>query len=110
MRRTLMLAFFVTIGAVPAAPSGSAAPVRVEPAAPLMTDLSAQNRPKRKRPQLRVTPRYPSARTNTPYPRGYDFHYPGPNARRECVARLVQEFRPSGPVVVPRMRCWWVPG
>jgi hypothetical protein len=26
---------------------------------------------------------------------------------RECSFRLVQEFRPSGTVVVPRERCWW---
>jgi len=29
------------------------------------------------------------------------------NARRECRARLVQEYRPSGTVIVPRMTCWW---
>lgn len=33
-----------------------------------------------------------------------------PGTRRECAARLVQEFRPSGTVIVPRMRCWWVRG
>jgi len=27
---------------------------------------------------------------------------------RECSFRLVQEFRPSGTVIVPRQRCWWV--
>ena len=30
-----------------------------------------------------------------------------PNARRECRARLVQEVRASGPVIVPVMNCWW---
>ncbi len=30
-----------------------------------------------------------------------------PNARRECRARLVQEYRVSGPVIVPQMTCWW---
>lgn len=30
-----------------------------------------------------------------------------PNAKRECRARLVQEYRVSGPVIVPRMTCWW---
>ncbi len=35
---------------------------------------------------------------------------PGPNSRRECVARYEQEFRPSGTVIVPRMNCWWTPG
>lgn len=31
----------------------------------------------------------------------------GPNARRECRARLVQEYRVSGPVIVPQTYCWW---
>ena len=31
----------------------------------------------------------------------------GPNAKRECRAKLVQEYRVSGPVIVPRMTCWW---
>jgi hypothetical protein len=30
-----------------------------------------------------------------------------PNARRECRARLVQEYRVSGTVIVPQMNCWW---
>ncbi len=37
-------------------------------------------------------------------PRGYRLP---PNAKRECRARLVQEYRVSGPVIVPRMTCWW---
>jgi hypothetical protein len=32
---------------------------------------------------------------------------PGPNARRQCESWLAQEYRPSGTVIVPRMRCWW---
>ena len=35
---------------------------------------------------------------------------PGPNAKRECAARYVEEHRPSGTVVTPRLRCWWVRG
>ena len=31
----------------------------------------------------------------------------GPNAVRQCSARYVQEVRPSGVVIVPRMSCWW---
>ena len=27
---------------------------------------------------------------------------------RDCTFRLVQEWRPSGTVIVPRMRCRWV--
>jgi len=30
-----------------------------------------------------------------------------PNARRYCRSWLVQEYRVSGPVIVPRMQCWW---
>ena len=34
----------------------------------------------------------------------------GPNAKRECHVRYVQDYRPSGTVIVPRMQCWWVNG
>ena len=45
-----------------------------------------------------------SSRTRiTIYPR----REPGPNAKRYCRAKLVQEYRPSGTVIVPRMHCWW---
>ena len=36
--------------------------------------------------------------------------YPGRLLYRDCTFRLAQEWRPSGPVVVPRQRCWWVRG
>lgn len=77
------------------------------------TDVSAQSRPKKRVPQIRVTPRYqryPYRLYSTPYPVPYDVEYPGPNAKRACVARLVPEARPSGPVIVQRMYCWWVRG
>jgi hypothetical protein len=35
---------------------------------------------------------------------------PGPNAVRECNAYYVQEARPSGMVITPRMNCFWRPG
>ena len=61
--------------------------------------------PPRKRPpaRLRVTPYYSP---DGVYPR----YNPGPNAVRECNAHYVQEFRPSGTVIVPRMNCYWRPG
>jgi hypothetical protein len=31
----------------------------------------------------------------------------GPNAKRQCRAWLEQEYRVSGPVIVPRQQCWW---
>ena len=33
--------------------------------------------------------------------------YPGPNATRHCDAWLQKEYRPSGTVVTPQMRCTW---
>lgn len=32
---------------------------------------------------------------------------PPPTAKRYCRSWLVQEYRVSGPVIVPRMQCWW---
>ena len=68
------------------------------------TDFSAQSR-KTRRPPTRVYV-YPRYNPDDVYPR-YD---PGPNAVRECTAHLVQEFRPSGTVITPRMNCFWRPG
>lgn len=60
------------------------------------SDLSAQSR------------RYRRARTRIQvHPRRY---YLGPNATRDCVSWLQPERRPSGTVIVPHLRCWWVPG
>jgi hypothetical protein len=58
----------------------------------------------RKRPptRLRVQPNY-EAEPDGVYPR----YYPGRNAVRECNATYVQEYRPSGTVIVPRMNCAW---
>jgi hypothetical protein len=61
----------------------------------------------RRRP-LRRIPIYPRYRAEPDgvYPR----YFPGPNAVRDCTATYVQEFRPSGTVIVPRMSCFWRPG
>jgi len=32
---------------------------------------------------------------------------PGPNSKRYCHSWLVKEYRVSGPVITPQMRCWW---
>jgi hypothetical protein len=32
---------------------------------------------------------------------------PPPSAKRYCRSWLEQEYRVSGPVIVPRMQCWW---
>ena len=33
--------------------------------------------------------------------------YPGANATRHCRSWLSKEYRLSGTVVTPQMRCWW---
>jgi hypothetical protein len=57
----------------------------------------------RRPPRIRVTPNYQE--------QGVVPHYnPGPNAVRVCNAHYEQEYRPSGTVIVPRMRCYWTRG
>ncbi|HEY6024418.1 MAG TPA: hypothetical protein VIV34_09610 [Pseudolabrys sp.] len=56
--------------------------------APLTRELAAQ----KKRPRVII------------YPRRV---YPGPYAKRQCYSWLVREYRVSGPVITPQMRCWW---
>jgi hypothetical protein len=73
-------------------------------AQPAAIEISAQSRRYRRPPtRLRVYPRYDP---DDVYPR----YFPGRNAVRDCTATLVQEFRPSGTVIVPRMNCFWRPG
>jgi hypothetical protein len=68
---------------------------------PVATELSAQRRVRRPATRLRVYPRYEWE------PDVYPRYNPGPNAVRECNATYVQEYRPSGTVIVPRMSCYW---
>ena len=65
---------------------------RVSVAQPV--EATAQSRRRRAPTQLRV----------------YKNTYLPPNAVRTCQAWYEQEFRPSGTVIVPRMRCRWVMG
>ena len=67
-----------------------------------VTDLSAQ----RRRPLRRV----PIYRQEEWAPDVYPRYNPGPNAVRSCTAHYVQEYRPSGTVITPRMNCYWRPG
>ena len=73
------------------------------------TDAWAQSRPLRPRTRITVTP-YPYRTYSTTFPVPYPVEYPGPGFVRECSSRLVAENRVAGPVLVPRMRCWWQPG
>ena len=68
----------------------------------VVTDMSAQ----RRRP-LRRVPIYPQQEWA---PDVYPRYNPGPNAVRDCTAHYVQEYRPSGTVITPRMNCYWRPG
>jgi hypothetical protein len=75
--------------------------LRMAQVQPTAGEVSA---PRRHRPptRLRVTPYY------GPGPDGvYPSYYPGRNAVRECNVAYVQEFRPSGTVIVPHMSCVW---
>ena len=63
---------------------------------PAATDVSAQER---RRPRVRI---YRNDDRGV-----YPSYNPGPNAVRECSATYVQEHRPSGTVIVPRMNCYW---
>ena len=67
---------------------GAAAPASAESSRSRATqELAAQSRPR-----IVVHPRT---------------SFPGPNAKRYCRSWLVKEYRISGTVIVPRMRCWW---
>jgi hypothetical protein len=80
------------------------APPEMQTAQPVATEASAQRRIRRPTTRLRVYPQYEWV------PDVYPRYNPGPNAVRDCNATYVQEFRPSGTVIVPRMSCFWRPG
>ncbi|MCA6108728.1 hypothetical protein [Bradyrhizobium cenepequi] len=74
----------------------------VQAAAPAISDISAQ----RRRPLRRIPIYRPDHWEPDVIPR----YNPGPNAVRNCTATYVQEYRPSGTVITPRMNCYWRPG
>lgn len=76
---------------------------RIAQASQLPAGEPATQPPVRRPPKrLRIYPRY-QAEPDGVYPR----YFPGPNAVRVCNATYVQEYRPSGTVIVPRMSCVW---
>jgi hypothetical protein len=91
--------------ATDAARAQSAGRATTRNAAP--TELSAQSRPVRARTRIRVVPAYPYRLYSTTYPVPYKYDFPGPGGVRQCMSWLAPENRASGPVIVPRMRCWW---
>lgn len=65
------------------------------------TDVSAQSqRPPRR---IQIYPRRSGHWQPDVVPRDN----PGPDAVRVCNATYVEEARPSGTVIVPRMSCYW---
>jgi hypothetical protein len=94
---------FAGIFLLPVAVPAQTAP-RAQASQGVDTDVSAQSRTVRRPPtRLRVYPRY---NPDDVYPR----YFPGRNAVRDCTATYVQEFRPSGTVITPRVNCFWRPG
>jgi len=69
---------------------------------PAAVDASAPARVRRPLRRLPIYPRYREEPDGV-YPR----YNPGPDAVRDCTATYVEEHRPSGTVIVPRMNCFW---
>jgi hypothetical protein len=85
-------------------PSGMRTAQASQPkATDMATELSSQRRTRRPPTRLRVYPTDQGDPWYDVYPR----YFPGRNAVRDCTATYVQEFRPSGTVIVPRMNCYW---
>jgi lipoprotein-anchoring transpeptidase ErfK/SrfK len=108
MKRIRMAAIWVALaGAFSLSAAGASAQTApqgmrtAQAAQPMVTEASAQRRVRRPPTRLRVYPNYQWE------PDVYPRYNPGPNAVRECNATYVQEYRPSGTVIVPRMSCYW---
>jgi hypothetical protein len=107
MMRIGTAAIWVALAGVFSLPASgaNAQDARLQPAQPAGAEISAQQRVRPPQTRLRVQPYYePNA--EGVFPR----YYPGRNAVRECNATYVEEYRPSGTVIVPRMYCFWRPG
>ena len=108
MKRIGLATFLMVLAGAVAWPVGhaaaqsSSAEIRLAQAAPQDTP-PVQRRYRRPPARLRVTPNYQHIEVDPHY-------YPGPDAVRECNAEYVQEFRPSGTVIVPHMHCVWTRG
>jgi hypothetical protein len=109
--RLAIVVLAVLLGGLGAASErATAAPARAQASGPSeITDISAQARIRAARPRtrIRVVPLYPYRTFSTTYPVPYTYEYPGPGAVRQCASWLATQYRPSGPVIVPQMRCWW---
>jgi hypothetical protein len=106
MRLVATIAMVLLFGALAAEPSLALSEIQTVGAG----SAADAQQPRRARTRVLVRKGYPYRHTHSVYPAPYRFDYPGPNAKRECVARYVEERRASGAVVTPRVRCWWVRG
>jgi len=107
MKRIGMAAIVVALGGSVAWPAEPAA-AQSAPGMKLAQAAPQDTRPprglyRRPPPRIRVTPYYEQEGV-------YPHYNPGPDAVRVCNAHYVQEFRPSGTVIVPRMSCYWTRG
>ena len=87
MRLNLSLLGLLALTMVLSAPAAAVGQTRAGASAAQSNDFSAQTN---RRPRITV---YPRRRTQ--------------EAKRHCRSWLEQEYRASGTVIVPRMRCWW---
>ncbi|QPF85078.1 hypothetical protein IC762_01710 [Bradyrhizobium genosp. L] len=92
----------LSLGGTDAQAQSAAAEARLGQAAP----APRQRVVERRRPLRRI----PIYRSDHWQPDVIPRYNPGPNAVRECTAHYVQEYRPSGTVITPRMNCVWRPG
>ena len=86
----LRVAAVAGLAAFVAAPAWAQVSNRREPTLPAYEGSAGQDLAARKRPRVTIYPR------NLP-----------PNAKRICQSWLAAEYRVSGPVIVPQMRCRW---
>jgi hypothetical protein len=98
--RTLIIFGAALAGLVLAVPAGARAASSGEEVSRPVAKLTAEEFSAQSRKVLRRARRVPVYG-------GSSSSYPGPNAVRICNAWYAQEYRPSGTVIVPRMRCYW---
>ncbi len=107
MPRTVTL----TILALASAGSLGMAAVSGACAQPGISEVATPSRPPaRARTRITVSPAYPYRTYSTTYPTPYKYESPGPGYVRQCASWLAKDYRPSGTVIMPGMRCWWQPG
>ncbi|MDH2382762.1 hypothetical protein [Bradyrhizobium sp. CER78] len=82
----------------------AAAEARIGETAPVVRERVVERR------RLKRVPIYRSNPPDHWEPDVIPRYNPGPNAVRDCTATYVQEHRPSGTVITPRMNCFWRPG